>query len=147
MECEKGRAEVLGTFSARAHREDDKQYGACGCGSHALGAGRRVLSATVTLRSAPYTKEGHNTRLLPCSALAPYTVQCTHEHMRNRTWCFIHSFIHQFIQQLHSARADRARTVKRESHHTRCTSLFSQVSRTRLRLLLLRLSCFRRRPA
>ena len=26
-ECEKGRAEVLGTFSARAHREDEEQYG------------------------------------------------------------------------------------------------------------------------
>ena len=55
-ECEKGRVEVLGTFSARAHREDEKQYGACGCGGHALGAGRRLLSASVTLRSAPYTK-------------------------------------------------------------------------------------------
>ena len=32
-------------------------YGACGCGSHALRAGRRLLSATVTLRSAPYTKK------------------------------------------------------------------------------------------
>ena len=55
-ECEKGRAEVLGTFSARAHREDEEQYGACGCGSHALGTGKRLLSASVTLRSAPYTK-------------------------------------------------------------------------------------------
>ena len=55
-ECEKGMVEVLGTFSARAHREDEKQYGACGCGGHALRAGRRLLSASVTLRSAPYTK-------------------------------------------------------------------------------------------
>ena len=55
-ECEKGRAEVPGTFSARAHREDDKQYSACGCGGYALRAGRRLLAASVTLRSAPYTK-------------------------------------------------------------------------------------------
>ena len=41
-ECEEGRVEVLGTFFARAHREDDKQYGACGCGcgGHALRVGR-----------------------------------------------------------------------------------------------------------
>ena len=39
-ECEEGRVEVLGTFSARAHRVDDKQYGACGCWGHALRVGR-----------------------------------------------------------------------------------------------------------
>ena len=30
-ECEKCRAEVLGTFSARAHRECEEQYGVCDC--------------------------------------------------------------------------------------------------------------------
>ena len=37
-ECEKGRVEVLGTFSARAHREDEKQYGAA-AGFTPLGLG------------------------------------------------------------------------------------------------------------
>ena len=55
-ECERGRAEVLGTFSARARREDKKQRGVCDCGRHALRAGRQVSFANVTPRSAPFTK-------------------------------------------------------------------------------------------
>ena len=54
-ECEKGRVEVLGTFFARAHRGDEKQHGACGCGGHAFSAGRRLLSASVT--AAPHTQK------------------------------------------------------------------------------------------
>ena len=80
-ECEKDRAEALGTFSARAHREEEKQCGACGCGGHALRAGRRVSSANVTSRSAPHTKRTrHETavytalHLVLCSART-YTAQ------------------------------------------------------------------------
>ena len=40
-ECEKALPEVLSTFSARAHLEDEKQCGACGCGGHALGSAFR----------------------------------------------------------------------------------------------------------
>ena len=79
-ECEKGRAEVLGTLSARAHRECNVQCGECDCGRQAFRVGKPV----VTLRSAWYTK-GHDTRLLLYTALAPYPVQCTHVHLRNRT--------------------------------------------------------------
>ena len=89
-ECERGRVEVLETFSARARREDEKQYGACGCGGHALRAGRRLLSASVTERR-PHTQKGHDMRLLLYTALAPYPVQCTHVPLRNRTLGYIHT--------------------------------------------------------
>ena len=55
-ECEKDRAEVLGTFSARAHREVEYSMVRAAAGGHALRAGRHVSSANVTPRSAPYTK-------------------------------------------------------------------------------------------
>ena len=56
-ECEKCRAEVLGTFSARAHRECREQCGECVCGRHALRAGRQVSSANATPCSAPVHKK------------------------------------------------------------------------------------------
>ena len=48
-------------------------YGACGCGSHALRVGRRLLSATVTFRSVPYTKK---TQLETAAVHRTCTISC-----------------------------------------------------------------------
>ena len=84
-QCERERAEVLGTFSARARREDKKQCGVCDCGRHAIGAGRQLASANRDVSQRPTHKKGHDTRQLLYTAPAPYPVQCTYVHPRNRT--------------------------------------------------------------
>ena len=89
-ECEKGRAEVLGTFSARTHRECKVQCGVCDCGRHALRAGRQLASAYRDVSQRPTHKKGHDTRQLLYTAPAPYPV------VRSFVHSFIHSFIHSF---------------------------------------------------
>ena len=84
-ECQKCRAEVLGTFSARAHPECEEQCGVCDCGRHALGAGRHVSSAYRDVSQRPHTQKGHEPRQLLYTAFAPYPVQCTLVLPRNRT--------------------------------------------------------------
>ena len=70
-ECERGRAEVLGTFSARAHRECKVQCGVCDSGRHALRAWRQLASAYRDVSQRPTHKKGHDTRQLL------YTDTCT----------------------------------------------------------------------
>ena len=57
-------------------------HGACGCGGHALRAGRRVSSANVTSRSAPHTKRtSHETAVYT----ALHLVLCSASHVHRAT--------------------------------------------------------------
>ena len=106
-----------------------------------LGLGGVVTFFAATQRSAPATKIHVTwTRQQTVDHALHHILVQTHVYTaltRNRTLelkcATARRDIHSFIQQCHSARAARARTVTRETHHTRCTSshLFSNVSPAR----------------
>ena len=77
------------------------------------------------LSDAPHTTVDTTAHLRALVTQRANTHVCAHQQLTQDT----RDFIHSFIQQCHSARAARARTVTRETHHTRCTSshLFSNV--------------------
>ena len=58
-------------------------------------------------------------RLLLYTALAPYPVQCTHVHLRNRTLGF---------KCRTQARTERARAVRHEIQHRTCAAVSVETS-------------------
>ena len=80
-ECERGRAEVLGTFSARAHRECKVQCGVCDCGRHALRAGRQLASAYRDVSQRP-THKMDTTRDSCCTLHLHHILCSAHTYTR-----------------------------------------------------------------
>ena len=79
-ECERGRAEVLGTFSARARRECKEQCGECDCGRHALQGWEASVFRQRDAPQRPVHKKGRDTRLLLYTAPAPHPVCSAHTY-------------------------------------------------------------------
>ena len=93
---------MLGTFSARARREDKVQCGVCDCGRHALRAGRQLASAYRDVSQRPTHKK--DTTRDSCCTLHLHHVLCsahTYTRATTRRDPYNHSFIPSCI---HTAR-------------------------------------------
>ena len=142
-ECERGRAEVLGTFSARAHRERKVQYGVCVCGRHALRAGRQLASAYRDVSQRP-TQKKDMTRDSCCTPHSHHILCSAHTY--TRATARRDSFIHSFIQRAY------VRHAQHEAQHALvptpvCVAAVSQTLSVDRRLGQVVSLAFLRRPS
>ena len=108
-ECERGRAEVLGTFFARAHRECKVQCGVCDCGRHALRVGRQLASAYRDVSQRPTHKK--DTTRDSCCTLHLHHILCSaHTYTR--------ATARRDSPRLSPHSTARASTERDESHDT-----------------------------